>query len=334
MTCNVERAGTLIEFSPVIQDHYYSGDTYPLTNREQKNFSLKFLRLGATSLAKFVGGGLGMRRNWKHIRNNASGLYLFWFPIKGQLTISQDAVSEVKCAPGEFIVTCGDRPFHVRADPAGDSHCEQLHILVPSHLIRSRLPTIDQHCARPFSAKAGDIAIGMQVYSALFEHGESASPESISKFAIATLDAICEEVRRNTASSPIQIDTKKNNLERVLRFVDQHISTQGLTAGRVAAACNMSRRYLHYLLKHSSITFGEYLWEARLKQAKEWLHDPEFHHFHIVDIAYMCGFRSPSHFSSAFKARFGYAPSNERLNFEGNRSNSGSGEVPTDTHHP
>ena len=276
-------------------------------------FSLSFLQSGATSIAKFIGGGLGMKRTWKHIRDNSSELYVIWFPVSGKLTISQDSAYEVECQPGEFAVTCGDRPFHVRAEPIGAGHCEQLHVLVPSHLIRSRLSTIDRHCGRIFSRDKGPASIGMRTFSALFDEGGSLSDESANKFTTASLDAVCEEMRCATSSEPVQIDSKHANLERVVRFIDQHIATQGLTAGRVATACNMSRRYLHYLLKYNGITFGEYLWNARLNQAKAWLRDPEFAHFNIVDIAYMCGFRSPSHFSSAFKAQFGYAPRDERL---------------------
>lgn len=313
MSFSSERARNVNEFDPIISARYYSGSTYTPAGVRTESFFLSSLMSGVISIANYAGGGLGMRRTWAHIRKSTSEIYVLWFPVRGQLFVSQDSHVETRCLPGEFVITCGDRPSHARADPGEDGSCEQIHVIVPSHLLRSRMPTIDRYCARVFSAKSSDVQIGLQVYSSLFKHGDATSDEGMASFVTASLDAICGEVRRNTASVPLQIDTKANNLQRVLRFINQHLASQGLTAARVAEACNMSRRYLHYLLKHSGLTFREYLWEARLDQARKWLHDPEFDHFHIVDIAYMAGFRSASHFSSAFKARFGCAPRVERL---------------------
>lgn len=312
MAFQVERAASLDEMNSVIESHYYRGDTY-LPHSQTMPFSLEFFGSSVTPVVRFRGTGLGMRRLWKHIRENSCEMYVIWFVQSGRLTVSQDTVQSAICEAGMFYITYGDRPFHVKAEVGSAGSCEQLHVLVPSHLLRSRLPNIDKLCGRLFQATGPTAAMAMRVYGSLLEDQTDLSVEVSNAFALASLDAVCAAIREQTADVPIAIDTKRANLERVLRFIDQHIATQGLTAGRVAEACNMSRRYLHYLLKNANISFGGYIWEARLQQAQLWLNDPEFRHFNIVDIAYMTGFKSSSHFSSAFRTRFGYAPRDERL---------------------
>lgn len=313
MGLEVERARSLVELDSVIESRYYRGDTY-LTQLQANPFSLEFFNSTVTSVARFTGSGLGMRRLWKHIRDKSCDMYVIWLVISGQSTITQDSNQSVVCEPGKFYITYGDRPFHVKAEPASDKNCTQLHILVPSHLLRSRIPNIDRFCGRIFDGTDASAAMGLRVYASLLEERADIRAEISNAFALAALDAICATIRDQTHDALLLVDSKRTNLERVLRFIDQHIATQGLTAGRVAEACNMSRRYLHYLLKHANMSFGGYIWEARLQQAKQWLHDPEFMHFNIVDIAYMTGFKSSSHFSSAFRSRFGYTPRDERIN--------------------
>ena len=68
-------------------------------------------------------------------------------------------------------------------------------------------------------------------------------------------------------------------------------------------------RYLHKIFQYHGTTFGQVLHEERLQQA----------HLLIVasgqrgttnlgKVAYRCGFSSQSHFSVAFKKRFGIPP--------------------------
>jgi AraC-like DNA-binding protein len=50
-----------------------------------------------------------------------------------------------------------------------------------------------------------------------------------------------------------------------------------------------------------------FVWESRLELAAEMLRHSQGH-AQISDIAYRCGFSTPTHFSRVFRARYGISP--------------------------
>jgi AraC-like DNA-binding protein len=62
------------------------------------------------------------------------------------------------------------------------------------------------------------------------------------------------------------------------------------------------------VLKSHGTSFSALLWTSRLACAQEWLGAEGMGHLPIAQIAYMAGFKSPAHFSRAFKAATGRTP--------------------------
>ena len=71
-------------------------------------------------------------------------------------------------------------------------------------------------------------------------------------------------------------------------------------------------RYLHSLFHQSGISVSRWLWERRLKAAREDLLDPNMNHMRISEIAFRRGFNDPAHFSRTFRNRFDVSPSGLR----------------------
>ena len=308
----IERqAKSVAEFNSLVAQGYYKAESYiPRGTSGDSSFKLDITQAGAMPICRFRGIDIGVRRNWKHIRGAASGLYVVWFPLEGEVSVTQNDVHDVIARPGSLIITCGDRPFHIKVAADGAAHwASQVHVLVPSHIIRTYLPDVDKLCGRAFGAQAGAAAIGREIFSQLVCEASRTSDHSAERLGLAALEAIADSIKREAGDVLDGVDdNKRARLQRILSYIQRHLATQGLTADQVAGACNVSRRYLHYLMKHNNTTFGEYLWECRLQQANVWLNDPEFRHFNIVDIAYMAGFRSASHFSHAYRNRYGFPP--------------------------
>lgn len=100
-------------------------------------------------------------------------------------------------------------------------------------------------------------------------------------------------------------------MRRAMAFIENNLSETWLTAERVAAVQNVSRRYLDERFGLLGTRIEKWIWERRLTRAYEDLvlagRDPK-NCKSIIQIALDCGFSSPSHFSRAFKARFGLPP--------------------------
>ena len=302
----------LTQFSSVVKELYYELDSYPICKRERTPvFKLETAVASALPVTRFHGTDIDVRRQWQHIRLSKSGIYVIYFPLVGCLSVTQDASQDVGVGANDFIITCGDRPFHVRAVAENGPICSQLHIIVPAHIMHEQFPDVDLICGYPFPASNGPAHIARQIFLASLEASD-VSYNAMTKIGLAGLEAVMDSIKLKAKEYIDGHDAKRANFIKITRFLNNNLSVQGLKANKVADACNMSRRYLHYIMQHNNTTFSDYLWELRLQKAREWLTDPEFGHFNIVDIAYMAGFSSSSHFSNSYRRRFGKSPSDAR----------------------
>jgi len=311
MTTLIERRPSIDELRAAIEESYYTCDCTPADRPGGlASFRWESVLAGPLPLAIWYGSDLSVRRRWTHIRHRSSKRYVLWFPLEGALSITQDRTNEQIADSNNFVLTCGDRPFYMRAVGNSREHGSHLmHMVIPAHIIRALVPNVDQVCGQPFSSTSGAAFIGRGILKHLISEARNTSPDAAAKLAMSALEAIADTVKRSSAAyQSTPLDSKQLHAERVFRYIQQNMSTQGLTADHVAKACKMSRRYFHYVMKATNTTFGKYLWEVRLTQAHRLLKDSNLRHFNIVDIAYMCGFRSSSHFTNLFKSRFGFKP--------------------------
>lgn len=305
------------DFGEIFARDYYRADSYAVDRAVSKrSFHLAKAQAGLVPVARFSGYALGVRRTWKHIRQGPSNLYVIWFPLEGSVSVTQDEAHGEVVSNQQMVITCGDRPFHIKAlTDQGQSRCSQIHVLVPKHLMRTHLPEIDRLCGKPYAAESGEAIVVRELFSTLIREAQTMDERSAAKLGSAALETLIGYIR-SCSGTELDKGPQHAQLERILSFVRQHISTQGLTVDHVAKGCNMSRRYVHYLMKHHNKSFSQFLWECRLEQADQWLSDRTFAHFNIVDIAYMAGFRSASHFSQAYRTRYGVSPKEARKRSE------------------
>lgn len=103
-------------------------------------------------------------------------------------------------------------------------------------------------------------------------------------------------------------------VRRALGFMNTRLGDSLLTADDVAAEQGISRRQLDRIFKKMlGATVTTQLWERRLQHAASLLRDrdPESR-LTVTQAALASGFQDPSHFSRAFRRRFGVQPSKWR----------------------
>lgn len=95
-------------------------------------------------------------------------------------------------------------------------------------------------------------------------------------------------------------------LERVMQFIDEHISDSDIGVGDMASAAAISRSGLQRKLKQAmGITPQDLLREARIKRACQLLRNSNKT---VSEVAYACGFSDPKYFSRCFKQSTGQSP--------------------------
>lgn len=97
---------------------------------------------------------------------------------------------------------------------------------------------------------------------------------------------------------------------RAGRYIDDNLSA-ALTVADVARAVGVSRSRLYRLFAEAG-GVERFMMRRRLHRARAMLAQAGSEQALVADVAYATGFASTSHFSRAFKAQFGMAPSRAR----------------------
>jgi AraC-like DNA-binding protein len=91
-------------------------------------------------------------------------------------------------------------------------------------------------------------------------------------------------------------------------MIARHLGDSRLNLDQIATELRISANYLARLFRMDGTTVMRYVLEKRLDRAHSLVKQVGQHRMQIQEIAYMCGFESPSHFSRMFKQHFGISP--------------------------
>jgi len=186
---------------------------------------------------------------------------------------------------------------------------ERLHkvtLMIPWTLLRERLPE------RRHLPVGGKIESGTGIGSLLAVHLLGLSNQ-IGALNTQQLGAVSRTTLEFlgialTEQQPDAFDANASMFRRVQDFISAHLHEADLNPAMIAAANRISLRYLHLLFQRNGATVSGWIQEKRLAKCREFLSDSACSRQRIADIAYRWGFSSASHFSRAFKDRYGVTP--------------------------
>jgi AraC-like DNA-binding protein len=95
---------------------------------------------------------------------------------------------------------------------------------------------------------------------------------------------------------------------RAKTMIARRLGDSRLTIDQIATELRISANYLAKLFRKEGTTVMRYVLEKRLDRAHNLVKQFGQHRMQIQEIAYICGFESPSHFSRMFKRHFGVSP--------------------------
>jgi len=97
-------------------------------------------------------------------------------------------------------------------------------------------------------------------------------------------------------------------LLRIKRIIRARCTTPGYSVTACATEAGLSPRYIHRLFEADEDSFGTFLMNERLNAARRMLRHPSSGHLPMATIAAESGFSDPSHFTRAFRTRYGMTP--------------------------
>jgi AraC family transcriptional regulator, positive regulator of tynA and feaB len=246
-----------------------------------------------------------LRRTGKHIRQGQADNFLIWAVRRGGISFTRSS-GTVSATEGEILVHDTASPFLAEFTLGDGAWHESLQAVVPGHLLREYLAG-QQSCQSVIGASHGTVALAGNLLEMLVARGASASNALRGKIADCVVEAIGSSVAA-LVTGPGRVSIMHCWLEQIEAYVMRNLTSSNLSTNAIAEGCNISPRFLSYVLKSSGLNYEKLVWQRRLEKAKEWLASPRMNHCPIHQIAVMAGYKSPAHFSRVFKAECGVTP--------------------------
>ena len=249
------------------------------------------------------------RRAWSHIQRDKTDVTIIWFVKRGRIVISDSGGTKF-IEPGECAITRSLQPFHMQNLVDDQSLNEVLHVVVPTHVLRSYIPDAVRS-GDAFSFRQGNCCAAERTFTMLYEEGIRVERPDAEELMRAALGAMGHGMSRSSRPMPPRTLSERR-LHDVLACIEKQLSNPDLTASAVAGSCGISTRYLCSVLKSHDKCFSDILWNRRLEKTKAWLTAENMSHLPIAKIAYMAGFKSAAHFSRMFKRATNSTPQDYR----------------------
>ena len=248
---------------------------------------------------------LKFRRGWQHIHQDKSDVSILWFVKHGSIVLSRPGAKHV-VERDHCMITRSLQPYKMDCLLDEDARHEVLHVVGPTHLIRTYIPD-DVPCGTAFSVGQSDCRLALRTFEMLYEEGSSVSHKAADGLANEAVSAIGSIFTSPHPSRARSLGGKR--FRDIERFMAHHLSNPDLDVEMTARGIGISYGYLLHILKQHGTSFSDLLWTSRLARARDWLAADNMRRHSISRIAYMAGFKSPAHFSRAFRHATNLTPS-------------------------
>ncbi|HWU34807.1 MAG TPA: helix-turn-helix domain-containing protein [Methylovorus sp.] len=223
--------------------------------------------------------------------------------LSGEYMLEQSG-REVFLKPGDMTIYDATRPHRISCPGS----FTKLIISIPRGLLRQKLAGVE-HCTAiriPGDQGIGAVAADFlrvsasQVSSMSQTAFDALSDNALDLFALA-LQTISPPASQMPRSRSLSLYTIKSTVEN-------HLTHPQLDSLMIAQATGLSSRYINELLAAEQTSLMRYVWERRLDKAHQDICNAGLTRLAVSEIAMKWGFNDLSHFSRAFKRRFGAPP--------------------------
>ncbi len=206
--------------------------------------------------------------------------------------------------PGDFCLIDGDSPFRLSVQ---DGRSKILVVQLPRSNVLNRHPHLQRLTATRISSNEEgsarvlrDTLLSIREVAHHLCNAQQWNTQSLLLHSLSLLTAPGEKV-----------GSLEWRVRRALGFMETRLADPLLTAEDVALEQSISRRQLDRIFrKELGVTVAAQLWERRLQHAASLLRARDSgSRLTVTQVALASGFQDASHFSRAFRRRFGTQPS-------------------------
>jgi AraC-like DNA-binding protein len=223
----------------------------------------------------------------------------------GSVTVASGG-HEHSLREGDAIVLSGGEATSFHRTSMGRS----LTLRVPRAMFEQTIVSLDDVLMRPISGELGALRLLMDYAGWLFDAGSSIDQQlcNVSVRHVQDLLALAIGPAADFADTARTRGLRAARLKLAKSYIVAHCHRRELSVGSLAAALNLTPRYVQRLFEADGTTFSEYLLRQRLARAHRLLCEPGESHAAIRNIAHDAGFGDLSHFNRSFRRQYGITP--------------------------
>jgi AraC family transcriptional activator of tynA and feaB len=229
------------------------------------------------------------------------GKYFAVFQLDGTAGMAQGD-NKVLLSAGDITLIDASRP----SDFTYSENSRQLSLILPSHLVEQTLRFNQVKCGHRIAATSPLAMLSQHLILDATRQNNLSLQESE-----ATLEAIVSLLRPAISQSEECTDVHERIFRKTLDCIDEHIRSEELCPEWLAREVGMSVRGLYRIFAKKGLVVARYIKNRRLDLCAESLRQSGTEQKLSV-LGYSWGFSDSSHFSTAFKTRFGIAPGEYR----------------------
>lgn len=229
--------------------------------------------------------------------------FCFVAQASGRGRISQNG-HDAELQTGDLTLTDSTKPFQLDFD-------DQFALTVlrfPREQLLRRVGPPERFIASRINGREGFAGLLSPMLQNLSGHLRNIPADSLARVSENTLDLIATALLAGNGEPPLS--TAMTHV-RVKFWIETHLSEK-LSGERIAFACGLSVRHLNRLFAREGTSLMHHVWERRLAHCHRHLTDPAMKHRSIGEIALAAGFNDLSHFSRAYRARYGRSAQEDR----------------------
>ncbi len=280
-------------------------------NAEKRSDYQGFIReakFGAVTMTDVLLSEQRITRRERHIAKLDKDCYYVEFVQQGKINVLQ---------AGQTLLSNPSVGAIFSASEAYDLECmgkvRSLYLEIPRAEFAARFNTSKIPVAMTMATGRGLGRIAAEFCATLASEGAPLEETARTRLGDELMDVLALALDMGDKDELSEDATaQKARLRSVKAWIEEHLADPDLTLEKIAKNNGVSLRHLHYLFRLTDVSVSEWILDRRLQRCYDVLTRPELRSLSVTEVAYRLGFRSSSHFSTAFRRRFGHSPSDLR----------------------
>lgn len=261
---------------------------------------------GAVRLSVVEAAQTRLYRTPKDVNRSDDGKYFAVLQLRGQASFEQGE-QRAHLAKGDIILLDAARPCNGLLG----NNSRQISLILPRQLVERNMHQARVACCHLIPAASALATMAARLMIVASRQSTTGFGQQESE---AILDALVTLLKPAIGLSAAQDDSHERMFRKACTLIDAHLDSESLSPEWIAQSIGISVRGLYRVFSRQGLVVAQYIKHRRLDLCAEALRQTTGSE-KLSSLGYSWGFADSSHFSSAFKTRFGVPPGEYRKRY-------------------